>query len=76
MGIISSSSSKDPNDPRWAGDKDVQDYIAFKKSYFPEGDPTDTLAQGGYRLPQMMLRRLDKCGNNLTRENLMYWRLT
>ncbi len=71
-GIISTTSNKDPSDPRWAGDKDVQDYIAFMKSYFPDGDPSDSLAQGGYRLAQVMVHILEQCGDNLTRENLMH----
>jgi branched-chain amino acid transport system substrate-binding protein len=71
IGIISASPSKDPSDAKWANDKDVQDYLAFMKSYFPEGDVNDSLAQSGYRLAQAMLYILERCGDKLTRENLM-----
>jgi branched-chain amino acid transport system substrate-binding protein len=42
------------------------------KAYFPDGDPSDSLAQSGYRLAQIMLHLLEQCGDKLTRENLMY----
>jgi branched-chain amino acid transport system substrate-binding protein len=72
IGIISASPNKDPSDPRLASDKGVQDYVAFMKSYFPDRDPSDSLTQGGYSLAQVMLYILEQCGNNLTRENVMY----
>jgi hypothetical protein len=35
-------------------------------------EPSDVLAFGGYGLSQTMIYILEKCGNNLTRENVMY----
>ena len=72
LGIISSISAKDPNDPGWANDNDMQEYLAFMKRYFPDGDPSDVLAFGGYSLAQAMIYILEQCGDNLTRENVMY----
>jgi branched-chain amino acid transport system substrate-binding protein len=72
LGIISSISAKDPSDPISANDKGMQDYVAFMKSYFPDREPSDVLAFGGYGLSQTMIYILEKCGNNLTRENVMY----
>ena len=72
LGIISSISVKDPSDPLWVNDKGMQDYVAFMKRYFPDRDPSDVLAFGGYGLTQAMIYILEQCGDNLTRENVMY----
>jgi branched-chain amino acid transport system substrate-binding protein len=72
VGIISSNSVKDPSDPLWDNDKGMQDYVAFMKSYYPDRPPSDLLAFGGYALSQTMLYILERCGDNLTRENVMY----
>ena len=72
VGIISSNSVKDPSDPVWDNDKGMQDYVAFMKSYYPDRPPSDLLAFGGYALSQTMIYILEQCGDNLTRENVMY----
>ena len=72
VGIISSNSVKDPSDPIWDNDKGMQDYVAFMKSYYPDRPPSDLLAFGGYGLSQTMIYILEQCGDNLTRENVMY----
>jgi branched-chain amino acid transport system substrate-binding protein len=72
IGIISASPNKDPSDSTWASDKAVRDYVAFMRSWFPDKDPSDLLTSGGYGLTQTMLYILEQCGDNLTRENLMY----
>jgi branched-chain amino acid transport system substrate-binding protein len=72
IGIISSNSVKDPSDPIWDNDKGMQDYVAFMKKYFPDRPPSDLLAFGGYSLSQSALYLFEKCGDNLTRENVMY----
>jgi branched-chain amino acid transport system substrate-binding protein len=72
LGIISSISAKDPGDPVWANDSGMQDYLAFMKRYFPDRDRSDVLAFGGYSLAQAMIYILEQCGDNLTRENVMY----
>jgi branched-chain amino acid transport system substrate-binding protein len=72
IGIISSISAKDPSDPIWANDKGMQDYVAFMKGYFPDRESSDVLAFGGYGLSQTMVYILEQCGDNLTRDNVMY----
>ena len=56
----------------WANDKGVHDYLAFMKSYYPDGDPNNGLAVAGYNLAQVMVYTLEQCGNDLTRENVMH----
>jgi branched-chain amino acid transport system substrate-binding protein len=72
IGIISASPNKDPSDPMWASDEGMQDYLAFMKSNLPDRDPSDLLFSGGYGLAQIMLYVLAQCGDNLTRDNVMY----
>ncbi len=72
VGIISSLQGKDPADPTRANDKGIQDYLAFMKTYYPDGDPTNGLAEAGYGLAQGMVYILEQCGDNLTRDNVMH----
>jgi ABC-type branched-subunit amino acid transport system substrate-binding protein len=72
IGIISASPNKDPGDPVWASDRGMQDYLTFIKSYLPDKNPSDSLVSGGYGLAQIMLYILERCGDNLTRDNVMY----
>ena len=50
----------------------MQDYLAFMKSYIPDRDPSDLLTLSGYGLAQTMLYILERCGDNLTRDDVMY----
>ena len=70
-GIISSYSFKDPNDPQWQKDKDVQDWAAFMKNYFPDGDIQDQLIVYGYVVAEATVEVLKQCGDTLTGENIM-----
>ena len=72
IGIISANSIKDPNDPIWADDKGMQDYFAFMKTYYPDRDPKDILPVTGYIVTQSMIYILERCADNLTRENVMH----
>jgi len=71
VGLISGSWLKDPSDPQWAKDVGVQDYLAFMKKYYPEGDPADIFNVNGYTMAQTMTEILRRCGDDLTRENVM-----
>jgi branched-chain amino acid transport system substrate-binding protein len=70
-GIISSYSFKDPNDPQWQKDKDVQDWAAFMKNYFPDGNIQDQLIVYGYVVAEATVEVLKQCGDTLTGENIM-----
>jgi ABC-type branched-subunit amino acid transport system substrate-binding protein len=70
-GIISSYSFKDPNDPQWQKDKDVQDWAAFMKNYFPDGNIQDQLIVYGYVVAEATVQVLKQCGDTLTGENIM-----
>jgi branched-chain amino acid transport system substrate-binding protein len=72
VGIISASPNKDSSNSKWDTDKGVQDYVAFMKAYFPDRNPSDLLTSGGYGLGQQIVYLLEQCGDNLSRENVMY----
>ncbi len=71
VGIITGGFVKDPADPRWKSDPAFQEWLAWMKKYYPEGDVTDQLNVWGYLTAQVMVRILTQCGDDLTRENLM-----
>jgi branched-chain amino acid transport system substrate-binding protein len=71
VGIISSTYLLTPLDPAAAGNKDVAEYAATMKQYYPSGDPEDTLNANGYSTAATMVQVLRMAGDNLTRENIM-----
>ncbi len=70
-GLITATYIKDINDPQWADSKDIKDYFAFMKKYYPEGDPKEYNNAYGYMQSSMLMQTLKQCGNDLTRENVM-----
>jgi len=71
VGIISASPAKDPSDPQWANDSDVLAYLQFMKKYYPDGDVYDQHNFTAYMSAFMMAHVLRRCGDELTRENVM-----
>ena len=71
VGLVSGSWLKDPADAQWAKDAAVQDYLAFMKKYYPEGDASDVFNVNGYTMAQTLAQVLRQCGDELTRENVM-----
>jgi len=69
-GLISAAYAKDPSDPGWANDADLQEFVAFMEKYNPR-DPKGGLGVNGYVIGQMMTHVLEKAGDNLTRRNIM-----
>jgi len=70
-GILTTTSYKTPNDPVWANDKGVADYLAFMAKYLPGQDPNDVIAVTGYTTVQLGAIILQRCGDNLTRDNVL-----
>ncbi|MBN8909560.1 MAG: ABC transporter substrate-binding protein, partial [Rhodospirillales bacterium] len=71
VGIISSTYFKDPTDPRWANDPDFREYTAFMEKYLPGADKSDIFYTVGYMMAASVVKLLEQCGNDLTRENVM-----
>jgi branched-chain amino acid transport system substrate-binding protein len=70
-GLLTVTWQREPSDPSAQDSKDVKDFLAFMKQYYPAGDPNDSVIVTGYCSIQTMVQVLRQAGDNLTRENLM-----
>ncbi|VTU18941.1 leucine ABC transporter subunit substrate-binding protein LivK [Variovorax sp. SRS16] len=71
VGLVSSYWFKTPSDSTWTQDKAMQEYLAFFKKYLPNDDPGDTTSVYTYMGAQLTALVLERCGDNLTRENFL-----
>jgi len=71
QGAFTTQFTKQAGDPAWAQDPEVIDYIAFMKKWAPNDSPNDFIALSGYVNAQAIALGLKRCGDNLTRENLL-----
>jgi ABC-type branched-subunit amino acid transport system substrate-binding protein len=69
--IISAAYLKDATDPQWKDDAGIKNFDAFLLKYFPEGNREDGYVMTGYSVAQTMVHVLEKCGDDLTRANIM-----
>ena len=49
----------------------MKKYFEFMAKYYPDGDKDSSFNSYGYSTSQLMIYVLQKCGDNLTRENVM-----
>jgi branched-chain amino acid transport system substrate-binding protein len=71
VGIISLFYFKDPTDPQWQKDKGYQDWLAWMKKYYADGDVTESFNVYAYNVAQGLVQVLKQCGDDLSRENIM-----
>jgi branched-chain amino acid transport system substrate-binding protein len=71
VGIITSLYTKDPTDPNVQKTKAYADWAAWMDKYYPSGDKKDVNNVFGYNISMTLVHVLEKCGDNLTRENVM-----
>lgn len=71
IGIISSAYLKDPTDPRWDNDAGMKQWRTFMEKYYPGGDLKDGGNVSAFGLAYTMMAVLKKCGNDMSRENMM-----
>jgi branched-chain amino acid transport system substrate-binding protein len=69
--VISVNYGKDPLDPIWKDDAGMKRYFAFMTKYYPEGDKDSSFNTYGYSTTQLLIEVLKRCGDDLTRENVM-----
>jgi branched-chain amino acid transport system substrate-binding protein len=69
--IISAAYLKDASDPQWNSDPGMKEFYAFLEKDFPEGNRLDGSVVVGYGVSQTLVKVLQACGDNLTRENIM-----
>jgi ABC-type branched-subunit amino acid transport system substrate-binding protein len=70
-GLISAAWAKDPTDPQWKDDAATKDWLAWMSQYYPEGDPASSFNVAGYNWAMLMVEVLRRCGDDLTRANVM-----
>jgi branched-chain amino acid transport system substrate-binding protein len=71
QGIITAAYIKDPTEPQWAKDPDMIAWNQFMDKYVPQGDKKTSFYAYGYAVTATLVEVLKKCGDNLTRENIM-----
>lgn len=71
VGIITALYFKDPTDPQWADYPDMKAYKEWFAKYYPEGDINDAFNVAGYSIGWGVVELLKKCGDDLTRANVM-----
>jgi len=69
--IILALYRKDPADPQWANSPDIAAWKAFMAKYLPGADLRDDGHNYGYAVANTLVETLTRCGDDLTRENVM-----
>jgi branched-chain amino acid transport system substrate-binding protein len=62
---------KDWNDPAWRDDPALRDFFAFMEKYAPGVAVADFAPVYGYSVAQTLVDVLTRCGDDLSRENIM-----
>ena len=70
-GVITGHWVKDPNDPASKDDAGVREWRDFMDKYYPGGDQTNNINVIAYVLAQTLEQVLAKCGDDLSRANIM-----
>jgi len=70
-GIITAAYLKDATDPQWADYPDFKEWQAWMKKYLPDANPADSGNTYAYAVSATMRDVLTRCGDTLTRANLM-----
>jgi branched-chain amino acid transport system substrate-binding protein len=71
QGILSASYTKDGSDPQWNADDGMKKFYNFLAQYAPKANKLDAGVVFGYAAAQTMVKVLQMCGDDLTRDNVM-----
>src|SRR3954451_14172926 len=71
QGVISAACAKDASDPQWDNDPGIKAFDAVLAKYLPEPSRVDASALTGYNMAQTMVEVHKRCGDKLTRDNVM-----
>jgi len=69
--IVAIRYAKEVGVPRWEKDPDVMAFEELRKKYLPTVDPDNTIAFAGYGQVASMAEILRRCGDDLTRANVL-----
>ncbi len=70
-GAITIAVNKSAGDPAWNNDPGMKGYYAWAREWVPELNPNDSFVGSGYIYGTIIADLLRRCGDVLTRENLM-----
>jgi branched-chain amino acid transport system substrate-binding protein len=70
-GLLSAGYIWEATDPAAAQDPAYPDWVAFMDRYLPNVDKSQSLAVYGYVVAEAMVEVLRRCGDDLSRENVM-----
>ncbi len=71
QGVVTAQYLMDPTDKQWDTNDDMKMWKAWMAKSNPSGNVTDASNVYAYAVSFLMHETLKKCGDNLTRENLM-----
>jgi branched-chain amino acid transport system substrate-binding protein len=71
QGVITAAYVMDPTDPTWADHPDMKAFKAWMTKYHPTAHIADLGNVSGYTVTFLMAETLRRCGNELTRANIM-----
>jgi len=70
-GVMSAAYAKDVSDPQWANDAGIKAFDELLAKYMPEVNRADASAMTGYNMATTMVEVLKRCGDDLTRSNVI-----
>jgi branched-chain amino acid transport system substrate-binding protein len=71
QGVITAAYLKDPTDKQWANAPDFLEWKKWMEKYNPGANMADAFNVYGYAVSSTMLEVLKRCGDDLTRANVM-----
>jgi ABC-type branched-subunit amino acid transport system substrate-binding protein len=71
QGIISTAFLMEATDDRWKDNAEMREWNAFMDKYLPDANKADWMNVFGYVGAQALVHVLQKCGDDLSRENVM-----
>ncbi|MGX1103591.1 MULTISPECIES: ABC transporter substrate-binding protein [Bradyrhizobium] len=71
QGVISAAYAKDASDPQWKDDAGMKAFDDLLAKYMPDTNRVDASAMTGYNMATTMVEVLRRCGDDLTRANVM-----
>ena len=71
IGLISAQYIKDPASPEWADDPGMIDFLKFMDKYVPAESRNPAFTVYAYSVSQTLVYVLERCGDDLSRENIM-----
>ncbi|WGR94099.1 ABC transporter substrate-binding protein [Bradyrhizobium sp. ISRA435] len=71
QGVISAAYAKDASDPQWKDDAGMKAFDELLAKYMPDTNRVESSAMTGYNMATTMVEVLRRCGDDLTRANVM-----